>query len=96
MIPKKVVTVETDDLVQLITNTKDASCSQINSYCYQVFYSPLCPCQTIRRQLLTFFHYCIVEFTFKANGEDVEVECDAGENLLEIAQSNDVEVKSIY
>ena len=45
---------------------------------------------------MIFFDYCIVEFTFKANGEDVEVECDAGENLLEIAQSNDVEVKSIY
>ena len=32
--------------------------------------------------------------TFKANGEDVEVECDAGENLFEVAQGNDVEVKS--
>ena len=36
----------------------------------------------------------VVEMTFKANGEDVEVECDAGENLFEVAQSNDVEVKS--
>lgn len=32
--------------------------------------------------------------TFKANGEDVEVECDAGENLFEVAVGNDVEVKS--
>lgn len=38
--------------------------------------------------------YYVVEFTFKAGGEDIEVECDAGENLLEIAQGNDVELKS--
>ena len=37
----------------------------------------------------------VVEFTFKpAEGDEVEVECDENENLLEIAQSNDVEVKS--
>lgn len=36
-----------------------------------------------------------MEFTFKpAEGEEVEVECDAKENLLEVAQSNDVEIKS--
>lgn len=27
-------------------------------------------------------------------GDEVEIECDAGENLLEVAQSNDVEIKS--
>ena len=38
-----------------------------------------------------------MEFTFKnLDGEEVEVECDAGENLFEVAQSNDVEVKSIF
>ena len=38
----------------------------------------------------------LVEFTFKpAEGEEVEIECDANENLLEVAQSNDVEIKSI-
>ena len=37
-----------------------------------------------------------MEFTFKpAEGEEVEIECDANENLLEVAQSNDVEIKSI-
>lgn len=36
-----------------------------------------------------------MEFTFKpAEGEEVEVECDVKENMLEIAQSNDVEIKS--
>ena len=36
-----------------------------------------------------------MEFTFKpAEGEEVEVECDAKENLLEVAQSNDVEIRS--
>ena len=36
-----------------------------------------------------------MEFTFKpAEGDEVEVECDETENLLEIAQSNDVEEKS--
>ena len=36
-----------------------------------------------------------MEFTFKpAEGEEVEVECDAKENLLEVAQSTDVELKS--
>ena len=38
--------------------------------------------------------HVVVEFTFKAGDEEIEVECDAGENLLEIAQGNDVELKS--
>ena len=39
--------------------------------------------------------WVVVEFTFKpAEGDEVEVECDEKENMLEIAQSNDVEVKS--
>ena len=43
---------------------------------------------------VSFCHHVVVEMTFKANGEDVEVECDAGENLFEVAVGNDVEVKS--
>lgn len=39
--------------------------------------------------------YVLVEFSFKKDGEETEVECDAGENLLEIAQGNDVELKSM-
>ena len=36
-----------------------------------------------------------MEFTFKpAEGDEVEVECDKKQKPLEIAQSNDVEVKS--
>lgn len=41
--------------------------------------------------------WIVVEFTFKpAEGDEVEVECDENENMLEIAQSNDVEVKSCH
>ena len=37
----------------------------------------------------------VVEFTCKpAKGEEVEVECKENETMLEIAQNNDVEVKS--
>ena len=40
-------------------------------------------------------NWMVVEFTFKpAKGEEVEVECKENETMLEIAQNNDVEVKS--
>lgn len=44
---------------------------------------------------MSFDVYVLVEFSFKRDGEETEVECDAGENLLEIAQGNDVELKSM-